>query len=208
VRLPAPPPLEPTGLTTTEDALAVWNASVDPRRTPVENYLNGRALELDDALAGEVIRWFPPRNAMVCLFRSIETGEPQAVSRTFLSCAPVPKKLDRKFLGPVGGAAVKLDADDAGLGGLHIGEGVETCLSARQLGLRPCWALGSAGAVGSFPVLAGIECLTLLAENDDASARAVEACAARWHAAGREVIVNEPIEAKDLNDALLRRARR
>ena len=31
-------------------------------------------------------------------------------------------------------------------------------------------------AIASFPVLAGVECLTILAENDAASAKAVEAC--------------------------------
>jgi hypothetical protein len=73
-------------------------------------------------------------------------------------------------------------------------------MAARHFGLRPTWALGSAGAIASFPVLSGIECLTLLAEYDDASARAVEACAARWHSAGREVLINRPIGGKDLND--------
>jgi putative DNA primase/helicase len=149
-----------------------------------------------------VIRWHPGISAMVALFRDIKSDGPRAVSRTFLDKDA--RKIERKFLGPVGGCAIKLDADDAVLGGLHVGEGVETCMAARQLGLRPTWALGSAGAIASFPILNGVECLTLLAEHDDASARAVEACAARWHAAGREVIINEAIGGKDLNDALRR----
>ena len=56
--------------------------------------------------------------------------------------------------------------------------------------------------MAAFPILGGIECLTLLAEHDDASARAVEACATRWSAAGREVFINRAIGGKDLNDAL------
>ena len=75
-------------------------------------------------------------------------------------------------------------------------------MTARQLGLRPTWALGSAGAVASFPALNGIECLTLLQEHDAASAKAVNQCAARWHAARRSVVVNEPIGGCDLNDAI------
>src|SRR4051794_18444545 len=51
--------------------------------------------------------------------------------------------------------------------GLTVGEGVETCLSARQLGLRPAWALGSVRAIRTFPVLSGIEALTILEETDD-----------------------------------------
>jgi hypothetical protein len=96
---------------------------------------------------------------MLALFRDIRTDEPRAISRTFLD--PEGRKLERKFLGPVGGAAIKLDADEDVLGGLHIGEGVETTMTARQVEYRrPAWALGSRGAIAAFPVLSGIECLT------------------------------------------------
>ncbi len=106
------------------------------------------------------------------------------------------------MLGLASGAAVKLDADDAVTMGLAIGEGIESCLAARALGFVPCWALGSAGAITAFPVLGGIECLTILAENDDSNRRAVDACAARWHHAGREVVVVEPASGSDILDAM------
>jgi hypothetical protein len=186
----------------TTAAVALWRTSADPRGTIVETYLRTRSLELADDIACEVIRWNPRLGAMIALFRNISTNAPQAVSRTLLDRKG--KKLGRKFLGPVGGAAIKLDADDTVLGGLHVGEGVETCLAARKLGLRPTWALGSAGAIAALPVLSLIEALTLLAEQDDASARAVEACASRWHIAKREVFINRANSGKDLNDALQR----
>ena len=104
------------------------------------------------------------------------------------------------MLGPAGGAAVKLDADDAVTRGMYIGEGAETCLTALHLGLRPVWALGSKDQIAKFPVLNGVESLTILAE-PDADAKVME-CAERWHAAGREVLINRPIAGKDLNDAL------
>ena len=86
--------------------------------------------------------------------------------------------------------------------GLAIGEGIETVMQGRQLGFRPGWALGSAGGIKAFPVLGGIECLTIHAERDDTNARAVETCAARWHRAGREVVIIEPRSGSDLNDAM------
>jgi putative DNA primase/helicase len=172
----------------TAAALALWNASVDPRGTIVGRYLAGRGLELGDDIAGDVLRWHPGIAAMIAVFRNIVTDAPQAISRTFLDAEG--RKLERRFLGPTKGAAIKLDCDGEVTTGLHIAEGVETAMAGRQLGLRPCWALGSAGAVASFPVLNGIEALTILQELDDASAKAVDACAERWHAAGREVIVN------------------
>ena len=111
-------------------AVSLWRASVDPRGTHAERYLNGRNLELTDDIAGEVLRWHPGVGAMVALFRNIESGRPQAVSRTFLDRDG--RKTGRKFMGPVAGGAVMLDPHDAVLGGLHVGEGIETCLTARQ----------------------------------------------------------------------------
>ncbi len=182
-------------------AVALWRSGDNPRGTVVETYLRSRGLELDDHIADEVLGWHPGVGAMVALFRNIETNNPQAVSRTFLDAEG--RRLERRFLGPVGGAAVMLDAFDEVAHGLHIGEGVETCMTAQQReNRRPTWALGSAGAIAAFPVLGGIECLTILAEHDEASAHAVETCAARWHFAGREVLVNRPIGGKDLNDAI------
>jgi glycine cleavage system H protein len=44
-------------------------------------------------------------------------------------------------LPPVG--AIKFDPDEDVTQGLSIGEGVETTLSGRQMGLRPVWSLVS-----------------------------------------------------------------
>jgi putative DNA primase/helicase len=178
--------------------MRVWSEGVDPAGTPVETYLQCRRLELD--VTGDVLRWHPRLRAMLALFRNIATNEPQAVSRTFLDGEA--RKIERKFLGPVGGAAIKLDSDEDVLGGLHIGEGVETCLAGRQVGLRPSWALGSASAIAAFPVLTGVECLSLLREHDDANRRAADACAARWAASGRDVYNIQPIGGGDLNDSI------
>jgi hypothetical protein len=180
------------------DALALWAAGVDPRGTIAERYLASRRLSVEENVARHVLRWHPGVGAMTALFRNIVTDAPQGISRTFFDRKA--RKIERKFLGPVGCAAVKLDADETVLGGLHVGEGVETCLAARQFGLRPTWALGSKGAIGAFPVLPGIECLTILAESD--AEREIAVCAARWHAAGREVFINRSTIGKDLNDAI------
>jgi putative DNA primase/helicase len=194
-------PTASTGATTTAQAMAVWRASVGPRGTLAERYLAARGLVLDDDIAGEVLRWNPRIGAMIALFRTIETGEPQAVSRIFLDREG--RKLKRMFLGPSGGAAVMLDGFDAVTNGLHIAEGAETAMAARQLGLKPTWACGSTVTIAAFfPVLSGIECLTILAEHDEASAKATQECGERWHAAGREVRIVRPIAGKDLNDAI------
>jgi putative DNA primase/helicase len=183
-------------------ALEVWRGGINPRGTLAERYLNSRALELGADIADDVLRWHPRIGAMLALFRNIRTDEPQAVSRTFLDHDG--RKLGRKFLGPVGGAAMKLDANEEVTHGIHIGEGAETCLAARQLGLRPCWALGSKGAIGAFQALPGIEALTILAEPD--AEWETQACAATWHEAGREVLITRTVGGKDANDVVKVRA--
>jgi hypothetical protein len=86
--------------------------------------------------------------------------------------------------------------------GSHVGEGVETCFAARLAGFRPVWTLGSASAIAAFPVLPGIEAITILGEVGDygANHRATQACATRWIDAGREAFVVAPLVGADLND--------
>lgn len=195
--------------------LTLWQASNDPRRTIAERYLKFRALELPDEAANEAIRFHPNcpfENerfpAMVCLVRNIVTNEPQAIHRTALMPDGIAIKRDgktlRMSLGPTAGGAIKLDPDEDIEEGLCVGEGVETCLAGRQMGLRPVWSAVSTGGVKSFPVLLGVDGLHIFKENDPGgkSAEDVETCARRWHAAGRDVIIVEPDTAKDLNDEL------
>jgi hypothetical protein len=146
---------------------------------------------------------------MLSLMRRIKGNQPTAIQRTALT--PDGCKIDRRMLGVAGGAAIKLDADAEVTTSLTVGEGLETCLSARQLNFRPAWALGSVAAVTSFPVLPGIEALHLLEETGDrgASARAVQECGSRWYAAKREVIVVTPHGCQgDVNDVLMKWQRR
>lgn len=139
---------------------------------------------------------------MVALFTGITSNKPVAIHRTALTLDA--RKLCRPMsLGPIAGAAIKLDPDENVTTGLVIGEGVETCLSAMLAGLRPVWCAGSAGAIGVFPVLAGVEALTILGEVDDhgANAKAVRACADRWIEAGQEAFLVAPLVGDDFNTA-------
>ena len=191
-------------------AVRLWGAGADPRGTLAERYLNEqRRLELPDYIAGRVVRfhgacpWGSERRpCMLTAFRSIADDKLVAVHRTLLSDKG--EKLDRRMLGPVAGAAIKIDDDTDVEQGLTVGEGFETCLAARELGYRPVWALGSAGAIGEFPVLAGFDTLTILAETDDSGAneKARRLCCNRWAAAGREILIATPRVVGDMNDAL------
>jgi hypothetical protein len=170
--------------------------------------LASRKLTLPDHIVDEVVRFHPSltfeRNkvgAMVALFRDITTNNPCGIHRTFLDGDA--RKLGRKMLGRIRNGAIKLDDDASVTLGLTVGEGIETCIAAWLAGFRPVWALGSVSRIASFPVLPGIEAITILGEveDGDANRRATEQCTARWHGARREVLVVTPLVGKDLNDA-------
>jgi hypothetical protein len=192
----------------------LWEKSVDPTQI-VRDYHTLRGLTLPDDVAGRVVRFHQRcpwrgddglieyRPAMICAFRRIIDDRLVAVHRVAL--APDGTKIGRKMLGPVGGAAIKVDDDTNVEQGLFVGEGYETALAGRLLGFRPVWALGSAVAIATMPVLAGIDALTLLAETDDsgANARGARMCARAWRAAGREAYLVVPGIAGDINDVLV-----
>ena len=200
-------------------AQALWNEAADPRGTRAVQYLMTRALDLADDLAGAALRYHPRcpwRNensgrteripALLAAFESIDTDDITAVHRIRLDQPQRWPKADRRMLGLVHRAAVKLDPVATTL---IIGEGVETCMAARQcmatgdLERAPVWALGSVGAISFFPVLDGVKRLIILGESGEASAQAVRLCGRRWQHAGRRVQVLYSEIGSDVNDALM-----
>jgi hypothetical protein len=108
-------------------------------------------------------------------------------------------------LGPKIDTAIKLSSDEDVTHGLAIGEGVESVLGAIRFGFRPSWALGGTSGIKTFPVLSGIEALTIIVDNDDngAGQRAAQQCSEQWTHAGREVFRAIPNHiGDDFNDVL------
>jgi putative DNA primase/helicase len=185
-------------------ARRIWCEAADIRGTIAERYLNSRHLILDDSDWYRVLRFHPDcpfgserAPAMIALMRDVLTDEQRCIQRTRLT----PRKIDRQMLGPAKGSAIKIDADADVTQGLCIAEGLETGLSGRLMGLRPVWALGSAGAIAAFPVLPGIDGLHIFGEHDESGTnqRSIQTCADRWLAAGRDVLAAMPDIGKDLN---------
>lgn len=146
---------------------------------------------------------------ILAAFRLIDTDEIAAVQKTRLN--PDGSKYGRRFNGCSKGAVCKIDPDENVTMGLSLAEGLETALSARLVGFRPIWATGGTGTLKNFPVLAGVESLTFQRENDtnQANCRAIDACAERWLAAGRQVFdAFPPDDCNDINDALQKRIAR
>jgi len=204
-------------------AMTIWHDAV-PRieDTPVEVYLRAyRKLDIPDDVSGHVLRYHPAcpfgittHPCMVALVRNVETNDHQAIHRTALNPDGTPLKIEGKTgrlaLGSTKNGAVKLTDDADVTTGLFIGEGIETTLAGMLLPqrYRPAWALLCAGNIGSFPVLVGIECLTILVDHDRPDKRgrrageaAARKCAERWAAACSEVIGKIPtLEGWDIAD--------
>lgn len=190
---------------------ALWQEAVSIAETAATHYLAKRgvlhpAIDVD----GTVLRFHPScpfggtrQPCLLALMRDVRTNEPCAIQRTALT--QIGEKIDRMSLGPKNGAAIKLSTDENVTMGLTIGEGLETVLSAMQLGFYPAWALGDAGNVRSFPILSGIGCLTIIVDNDESGTgqRAALQCSMRWTDAGREVFRVIPENSgDDMNDVV------
>lgn len=214
-----------------------WNEARDPRGTVVERYLAGRGLPIASDIAGQVLRFHPalpwrddtitrgwvPVLAMLAAMRSVRTDALVGIHVTALNAdgrkleptvladdGDGRKRSSKRMRGQATGVAIKLDADEEVTQGLTIAEGIETALSARLLGFRPVWAVGSRSGIATFPVLAGIDGLTILRETDDGGVNinASVACAERWSDAGVEVLFATPKIVGDIDDvrSALRRA--
>lgn len=191
------------------------------RGTPGEQYLRevrkidvdaiGDVLERTDAIGWHPAIYFNEPGhplhgrrlgCIVAIMTDPITAKPTgAISRTYL--APDLTKIGKaKTLGSPAGI-IRLSRDEEVEGGLHIAEGLETSLAAMSLGFRPLWATGSTALMAKFPVLAGIECLSIFADHDrnGAGQCAASEAANRWLAAGRETHVYQRETTGDLNDA-------
>lgn len=170
---------------TTRDGLLRWKAAVPIAGTLAERYLSFRGLQY----SGDALRYRANDRTMVALMTDVVTGEPRGVQAIYLDQDG--RKIERKMRGPSGGAVVRLSPDDTVEHGLAIGEGIETCLAT---GFTPIWACLSANTMKAFPVLGGIDCLTIFADRDHAGMSAANACGRRWHEAAKEVEIVAPSE--------------
>lgn len=192
-----------------ERALTIWRETIDLQGSIAETYLRGRGIEPPAYVTD--LRFHPTcpagegqrRPAMVGLMRDVITNEPCAVHRTFLTAAGEGKdSLGKKMLGRARGAVIKLCDDAEVITGLGIAEGIENALTLGAYGWWPIWAAGSAGAIRTFPVLAGVECLTIFSDADDKGAgiAAARECATRWSDAGQRAEIHNPPAGQDWND--------
>jgi hypothetical protein len=207
-------------MTRTEDDLLriqsaqnIWNEASEYPDQRVGDYLASRALRLPEHLFGSQLRYhaqcpFRDENTgqtlrvpcLIAAFRSIGDDTITGIHRIRVDQPERWPKTSRMMLGIVKHSAIKLGPVGPTLA---VGEGLETCLAAMQIGHGPCWALGSVGNINFFPVVDGVTEIQILLEAGDASRRAFKMCGSRWWKAKRKVTKIRPTAGSDINDALM-----
>jgi hypothetical protein len=108
------------------------------------------------------------------------------------------------YRGPKKDGCCKLTPDAEIVQGLAIAEGTETAASA-IVSSWPTWSCLDAGNLGNFPVLNGVDALTIFADHDESGTgqNAAKRTYDRWRAAGKAAAIILPSEiGSDWNNAI------
>ena len=187
---------------------SLWTEAQASSGSPVEKYLATRGLHIEPGLP---LKFHPacPRGterlpAMLALMTEPLTGTAVGVHRTYLrpdGSGKADVEPPKMMLGHAG--IIRLSHDDDVTIGLGICEGIENALTIMQhFQWHPVWGAGSAGAIAKFPVLQGVENLTIFADHDIAGTNSAQECSKRWRNAGCQSRIIVPRQYGDWNDAV------
>jgi hypothetical protein len=141
---------------------------------------------------GEMIEHHP---ALLALLSDIHTARPCGTINIYLRPDGSDRLRDKKgktSWGRVADSAVMLSPFDDVTMGLIICEGVETGLALLMHNLAPVWCCGGSGNLKQFPILGGIEALTVAADADEPGQKAAAEVIRRWRSVGRESVAVAP----------------
>jgi len=189
----------------------LWNESLNPKNSVVENYLKNRGLLLDDIPRS--IRYCPslyhkPTGkyfpVMLSAISKYGIDEIIALHRTYLK-ADGSDKADilpnKMMLGQVKGGAVNIASAGSVL---IVAEGIETALSIYVSTKIPTWACLSASNLTTIdtPPVNITPKIIIAADNDRAGIRAANKLAIRLLDNGYKVNIAIPAKNQDFNDLL------
>jgi phage/plasmid primase-like uncharacterized protein len=194
-------------------ALAIWQSATPADGTLVKTYLLSRGLHI---LPPSTLRFHAGLKhpcgeiwpAMVALVTRGIDDTPIAIHRTFIArdgAGKAPVDPQKMMLGSCRGGAVRLGAEGAVL---MVGEGIETCLSARQATGYPASAALSTSGLRGLYLPEAVRDVIILADGDDSGEAAARDCALRWKRQGRRVRIARPPKGLDFNDLLAGRTPR
>lgn len=196
----------------THKALAIWDNAKPLVDTIAEQYLRGRGVRSPDStelrFAGAVDHSESGQQFSCLIARLVDENGFCAIQRTFLSADGSTKadvKPNKKTLGPMGAAAVRLREPGQVLG---LAEGIETSLSAAQLYQVATWATLSANRLGAIAIPETVRNIIIFADQGEVGMR--EACRAAdiYEGRGYGVEIISPaadfpeLSAGDFNDCV------
>ena len=205
-------PAAPERDTLSDWGRALWAACL-PISGVAQHYLQYRRCVIPPA-DGD-LRWHPSVKhpsghvgpALVALITHALTGAPTSLHRTWITPTGKASVSPARLLlagHPTKSGIIRLWPDEFVTTSLAVAEGIETALSVAHA-FEPAWATIDAGHLAEFPVLAGVEVLTIARDNDQAGIKAAQKCTDRWANAGCIVRVTRQV-ANDFNDILTRTA--
>jgi len=166
-------------------ALDIWGECVSLCGTPGEDYfVNKRKIDIGPLNVNHCLRWHNGQKTIVGLMRSPLNGNPVGIQRIY------PKDGTKKMLGTKG--VVCLTPFTEVTHGLGICEGVVDGLVLLAIEQAPIWCAMDCGSISSFPLVPGIESLTIFADNDAPGIKAARSCNRKWADADREVRIIYP----------------
>ena len=192
------PPKSAEPLEWSDRAEAIWRRTKPLRGTVGQTYLEYRGCLLpppdSDLRFLEQADRRPP--SLCARVTNAQTNRPLTLHFTRLATDGRGKagtECDKLLLGGhrKKGGVVRLWPNESVTTGLALAEGIESALAAARL-FQPVWAAIDASNLAQFPVLPGVDALTIFADHDNIGIIAAKACARRWHAAGREVRIRAP----------------
>ncbi len=194
---------------TSKYALKIWEQSIEPDKTPVDTYLQSRAL---NHAIPKTLRYHSGLKAsngltyptMVAGINHWPDDDIKAIHRTFLS-SDGKKKADtnpnKMALGNISGGAVRFGED---LDTIVVAEGIETALSIYQETSLTTWAVLSCSGYKNLilprPEITKI--IIIAADNDSSGLNTAQEAAKKWWGKGYTVKTALPPVNCDFNDLL------
>jgi putative DNA primase/helicase len=195
-------------------ASATWDAALPALGSPVVRYFASRGITVTPPAT---LRWSPRSwhgklrrelPAMIALVEHVERGI-VGIHRTYLGPdgsgkADLPKNLQKRALGPIGGGAVRLGMPLPGEW-LCVAEGIETTFAVMTACAIPGWAALSAGGIRALILPPEATHVIVCADHDThgVGQRAAHDASSRWLTEGRRVRIAMPPQPEtDFNDLL------
>ena len=196
-------------------AARIWRETIPLAESLGAQYLLGRCCDLpppDGDLRFHPALWCPEMRceltALVARVSTVIGNRDVGVHRIWFRPGEIRAVKKMRLGGSKEPVCIRLWPDTTVTMGLGIAEGVETACAA-SFAFSPIWSCVDAGQLARFPILAGVESLTIFADFDNAGYKAAKTTYFRYSHAGINVtLLRSANVGEDINDMRMKAAGR